>query len=86
VANTAGSKKRVRQAEKRRSHNVSLRSTARTYVKKVVVAIDAGDKEAAQIAYTNAVSKLDKSVSKGIYTKNKAARHKSNLSAKIKAL
>lgn len=86
MANTAGSKKRVRQAEKRRSHNVSLRSTARTYVKKVVVAIDAGDKEAAQIAYTNAVSKLDKSVSKGIYTKNKAARHKSNLSAKIKAL
>ncbi len=86
MANTAGSKKRVRQAERRRSHNVSLRSTARTYLKKVVVTIDAGDKEAAQSAYTNAVSKLDKSVSKGIYTKNKAARHKSNLSAKIKAL
>ncbi|MDE0955414.1 MAG: 30S ribosomal protein S20 [Pseudomonadales bacterium] len=86
MANSAGSKKRARQAEKRRSHNASLRSMARTYLKKVIAAIEAGDKEAAQAAYTTAVSIMDKSVSKGIYTMNKAARHKSRLSAKIKAL
>ena len=86
MANSAGSKKRARQAEKRRTHNVSLRSTARTYLKKVIAAIEAGDKEAAQAAYATAVSMLDKSVSKGIFKKNKAARHKSRLNAKIKAM
>ncbi len=86
MANTAGSKKRARQAEKRRVHNVSLRSAARTYLKKVTAAIDSGDKEAAQAAFVTAVSMLDKSVGKGIFKKNKAARHKSRLSAKIKAM
>jgi small subunit ribosomal protein S20 len=86
VANSAASKKRTRQAEKRRSQNVSLRSMARTYLKKVIAAIEAGDKKVALSAYVTAVSALDKSVSKGIYTKNKAARHKSRLSAKIKAI
>ncbi len=86
MANSAGSKKRARQAEKRRSHNASLRSMARTYLKKVIAAIEAGDKEAAQAAYATAVSVMDKSVTKGIFTKNKAARHKSRLNTKIKAL
>jgi small subunit ribosomal protein S20 len=86
MANSAGSKKRARQAEKRRSHNVSMRSMARTYLKKVVAAIDSGDKNAAQTAYITAVSVMDKSVAKGMFGKNKAARHKSRLSAKIKAL
>jgi small subunit ribosomal protein S20 len=86
MANSAGSKKRARQAEKRRSHNVSMRSMVRTYLKKVVAAIDSGDKNAAQTAYITAVSVMDKSVVKGMFGKNKAARHKSRLSAKIKAL
>ena len=86
MANSAGSKKRARQAEKRRINNASTRSMARTYLKKVIAAIEAGDKEAAQSAYTTAVSIMDKSVSKGIFTMNKAACHKSRLSSKIKAL
>ncbi|MGB2131439.1 MAG: 30S ribosomal protein S20, partial [Marinobacterium sp.] len=47
MANSAGSKKRARQAEKRRQHNASLRSMARTYMKKVIAAIDSGDQAAA---------------------------------------
>ncbi len=86
MANSAGSKKRARQAESRRSHNVSLRSTSRTYLKKVTAAIESGDQAAAQAAYVTAVSMLDKSVSKGLFKKNKAARHKSRLNAKIKAM
>lgn len=86
MANSAGSKKRARQAETRRQHNASLRSMTRTYLKKVVTAIASGDKEAAQTAYTNAVPALDKAVGKGIFHKNKVARHKSRLSAQIKAL
>lgn len=86
MANSAGSKKRARQAEKRRQHNASLRSMTRTYLKKVISAIEAGNKEEAQTAYTAAAPALDKAVSKGIFHKNKVARHKSRLNAQIKAL
>lgn len=86
MANSAGSKKRARQAEKRRNHNASLRSMARTYLKKAMAAISAGDKEAAQAAYVTAVSALDSAASKGIFHKNKVSRHKSRLNAQIKAL
>ena len=86
MANSAGSKKRARQAIKRRAHNGSLRSMGRTYLKKVDAAIEAGNQEEAQAAYSVAVSKLDKAADKGLYHKNKAARHKSRLNAKIKAL
>lgn len=86
MANSAGSKKRARQAEKRRQHNASLRSMTRTYLKKVISAIEAGNKEDAQTAFTAAAPALDKAVSKGIFHKNKVARHKSRLNAQIKAL
>ena len=86
MANSAGSKKRARQAENRRQHNASLRSMTRTYLKKVLTAIEAGDKEAAQAAYVIAAPALDTAANKGIFHKNKVARHKSRLNAQIKAL
>jgi small subunit ribosomal protein S20 len=58
----------------------------RTYIKKVVKAIDANDKEGAQAAYTQAVPAVDGAVTKGLIHKNKAARHKSRLNAQIKAM
>lgn len=58
----------------------------RTLVKKVVTAIDSGDKEAAVGAYQNAVPVIDRLVNKGIIHKNKAARHKSRLNTRIKAM
>ncbi|WP_417553813.1 30S ribosomal protein S20, partial [Marinomonas fungiae] len=66
MANSAGSKKRARQAIKRRAHNGSLRSMVRTYLKKVDAAIEAGNQEEAQAAYSVAVSKLDKAADKGL--------------------
>jgi len=86
VANSAGSKKRARQAIKSRAHNGSIRSMVRTYLKKVDAAIEAGNQTEAKAAYVLATSQLDKAANKGLYHKNKAARHKSRLSAKIKAL
>ena len=86
MANSAGSRKRARQAEKRRQHNASLRSMVRTYVKKVVAAIDSGDKTAATEAFKVAQPIMDSSVNKGIFPKNKIARSKSRLNARIKAL
>lgn len=86
MANTPQAKKRVRQAEKRRQHNVGLRSMLRTHIKKVVQAIDSKDSDAAQKAYQEAVPIIDRMAGKGIIHKNKAARHKSRLTAHIKAL
>lgn len=86
MANSPQAKKRARQNEKSRKHNASLRSMARTYIKKVVAAIEAGDSETAKAAYTAAVPVIDRIADKGIMHKNKAARHKSRLNAQIKAL
>ena len=86
MANFPQSKKRARQNVKARAHNASLRSMVRTYLKKVIAAIEAKDVEAAKSAYTAAVPVIDRMADKGIIHKNKAARHKSRLNAQIKAI
>lgn len=86
MANIASAKKRARQSEKHRQHNASLRSMVRTYIKKVLAAIEAGDKKIAEEAYVVAVPVIDRMAAKGLIHKNKAARHKSRLSAQIKKL
>ena len=86
MANTPSAKKRAIQAEKRRSHNASLRSMVRTYIKNVVKAVDAKDLPKAQAALVAAVPVIDRMADKGIIHKNKAARHKSRLNAHVKAL
>ncbi len=86
MANIASAKKRARQSEVRREHNTSLRSKVRTFIKKVVAAIQAKDAAAANAAYKDAVPVIDSMVNKKIIHRNKAARHKSRLSAQIKAL
>lgn len=86
MANSPQARKRARQAEKHRQLNASQRSMMRTEVKKVVKAIEAGDKTAAETAYRNAVPLLDSMATKGLIHKNKAARHKSRLNAAIKGL
>ena len=86
MANIKSAKKRAIQAEKARKHNASRRSMTRTYVKKVVAAIAAGDKAAAQAAFEAAQPVLDRMATKGLIHKNKAARHKTRLAAQIKAL
>lgn len=86
MANTASAKKRARQQEKNRAHNASLRSMVRTYVKKVIAKINAGNYEEAMAAFKAAEPIVDSMVNKGIFSKNKAARTKSRLNARIKAL
>lgn len=86
MANIKSAKKRALQSEKRRKHNASRRSMVRTYVKKVIAAIESGDKANAQKAFNDAQPLLDRMATKGLIHKNKAARHKSRLNAKINAL
>ncbi len=86
MANTASAEKRARQAVKRRERNISQLSRVRTYIKNVVKAIAKGDKAAAAESYQRAVPIIDATVTKGLIHKNKAARHKSRLNARIKAM
>jgi small subunit ribosomal protein S20 len=86
MANIESAKKRARQSEEQRQHNASLRSEFRTAVKNVKKAIEGGDKAAAQALLQDAFSTIDSIADKDIIHKNKAARHKSRLSAAIKAM
>ena len=86
MANSPQARKRARQAAKLTKHNTGLRSAFRTAVKKVVKAIESGDKAAATETYRASVKIIDRIADKKIYHKNKAARHKSRLSAAIKAM
>ncbi|MBU2881183.1 30S ribosomal protein S20 [Psychrosphaera sp. B3R10] len=86
MANIKSAKKRVITSEKSRQHNASRRSMMRTYMKRVVAAIEAGQKETAVEAFTALVPVLDRYATKGLIHKNKAARHKSRFNAQIKAL
>ena len=86
MANSAQARKRARQAETRRQHNASQRSMVRTYIKRVQAALEAGEKTQAEAALVEAIPVIDKMATKGIIHKNKAARHKSRLTAQVKAL
>ena len=86
MANTAQARKRARQAVKQNAHNSSQRSTLRTAIKAVRKAIQAGDKAAATTIFQTSVSKIDSIADKRIVHKNKSSRHKSRLSAQIKAM
>ena len=82
----ASGRKRVRQDTKLNAANTSLRSKYRTAVKKVEKAVLTGDKAKATELFAAAQSVLDTIADKGIFHKNKAARDKSRLSAKVTAL
>jgi small subunit ribosomal protein S20 len=86
MANTAQARKRARQSVALNRHNSSLRSMLRTSIKRVRAAIATGDKEVASDAFRKSMSVIDSVADKKIIHKNKAARHKSRLSAAVKAL
>lgn len=86
MANIKSAKKRARQNEVRRAHNASLRSRARTAIKKVLRAVQAGDKASAEVRFREAVPEIDRVAGKGLIAKNRAAHYKSRLSAKLRAM
>jgi len=86
LANIKSAKKRARQSEKRRMRNASARSMVRTAIKKVVKALEAKDKAGAEAAFKSAEPVMDRYAARGLIHRNKAARHKSRLTAHIRAL
>ena len=86
MANSAQARKRARQSVARNKHNSSLRSMLRTAITRVRSAIETGDKAAASAVLQKATGVIDRIADKNIIHKNKAARHKSRLTAAIKLL
>ena len=82
----ASGRKRARQDVKLNAANTALRSKFRTVVKNVQKAVVAGDKAKAADLFKTAQAVIDSVADKGIFHKNKAARLKSRLAAKVKAL
>lgn len=86
MANIASAKKRARQAVKRNEQNVTLRSRVRNLIRGVDKAIVAGKKDDAMSAFRGATPIIDSMVNKGILHKSNAARNKSRLNARIRAM
>jgi small subunit ribosomal protein S20 len=86
VANIKSAEKRARQTIKRRSRNVAARSKLRTAIKGVVSAVTAGNKEEAAANLKAAGPIIDSAVTKGLIHRNKAARHKRLLNARVKEI
>lgn len=86
MANTKSAAKRAKQSERRRQHNVALRSRMRTAIKKVVKAIEAGDPTVAAAAFRAGAAEVSSMVNKGLTHRNKAARHQSRLNKAVKSL
>ncbi|MDE2613274.1 MAG: 30S ribosomal protein S20 [Burkholderiales bacterium] len=82
----ASGRKRARQDVALNAHNRSLRSRFRGVVKSVEKALTGGDKAKAAETFKSAQSVIDSVADKGLFHKNKAARTKSRLAAKVKAL
>ena len=86
MANTKSAEKAARQAQKHRVRNIALRSRMRSALRKVIAAIATGNQESARTSYAQAVPAIDTLVTKKIVHRNKAARHKSRLAARIRKM
>jgi len=86
LANTAQARKRVRQSEKARTRNAAQKSNFRTSIKKVLKSLSDKNKDQSNANFKEAMSVMDKLVTKGLIHKNKAARQKSRLNKKIQGL
>ena len=83
MANIKSAKKRILVIQKKTLRNKMIKSAVKTAIKKVNVAIAAGDQAAAREALKNAVSAIDKAKSKGVFHKNTAARKVARLSKAV---
>lgn len=86
MANIKSAKKRARQAVKRRIHNVALRSQVRSAVRKVMKAIESGNKDVAKAEFAAVVPQIDRMATKRILRKSRAAHYKSQLNARLRAM
>lgn len=86
MANTPQAKKRIRRNDRRAEINGNRVGRIRTFVKKVELALEAGDKDAAKKAIAAVQPELARGVAKGVLHKNTASRKFSRLTKRVAAL
>jgi small subunit ribosomal protein S20 len=86
MANIKSARKRARQAQERRVHNMSLRTAVRTAIKSVTKAVSAGDKTSAAKVMRDSQRIIDRVVAKGVMHRNAGDRHKSRLAHALKGM
>jgi len=86
MPNTPSAKKRLRQTATRSARNKTLRTAMRTWEKRVLQAVEAGDKATAEASLPTAYRQIDKAARKNILHANTAANHKSRLARKVGSL
>ena len=86
MAHSKSSKKRVFIGERNAARNKSIKSRVKTFVKKVLSAVEAKNVDEAKTALQVASKELDMAVTKGVLKKNTASRKKSRLTLKVNAL
>jgi small subunit ribosomal protein S20 len=86
MANIKSARKRARQAQARRVHNMSLRTAVRTAIKNVKKAVAGGDRAAAENVLRESQRVIDRVVAKGVLHRNAGDRHKSRLAHALRTL
>ena len=86
MAHSKSSKKRVFIGERNASRNQAIKSRVKTFIKKVLSAVEAKNVDEAKAALNVVYKELDKAVTKGVLKKNTASRKKSRLAVKVNAL
>ena len=86
MANTYSALKRVRQSERRTEFNRQNKSRLRHQIRAMRKAITSKNAEAAAALLPKTFAIIDRSAKVGVIKKNTAARYKSHLHLRIKAL
>ena len=86
MPHSRNAKKRLRQSLERRDKNRSVKRELKTRVRTVVESVESGKAEEAETALRVAVQKLDRAAAHNTIHRNKAARTKSRLAARMKKL
>ena len=86
MAHSKSSKKRVFIGKRNAERNQAIRSRVKTFVKKVLAAVEAKNVDEAKTPLQVAYKELDKAVTKGVLKKNTVSRKKSRLALKVNSL
>lgn len=83
MANIKSAKKRILVTKTKADRNKAIKSSVKTAIKKVLAAVEAGNKEVAAAELKAATKTIEMAATKGVYHKNNAARKVSRLSVAV---
>lgn len=86
MASHESARKRIRQTAKRTERLRRVRSTTRTYIKRLRVALHKNDKKGAEESLRQVISQIDRAVSKGVFHRRTGSRYIARLASQVSAL